>query len=142
MGLREWTRSQSLATSLASLPVELIRVAENPVADLIPSFLFEQGHPGQPGPRGPPGVDGCNGTQGDVGFPGLDGYPGLLGLPVCYQTFVHYFKWLCLPLSVPFLLLLWRSHEVSVGQPLPHLVQCRSLCWQPYNIKSPKKNTS
>ena len=99
--LREWTRSQSLAAYLVSLTVELVRVAKSPVADLIPSFLFEQGHPGQPGPRGPPGLDGCNGTQGDVGYPGPDGYPGLLGPPVRCQIFAHYFKWLSLPPSVP-----------------------------------------
>lgn len=78
-----------------------IGVAESPVPDVILSFLFEQGHPGQPGSRGPPGQDGCNGTQGAVGFPGPDGYPGLLGSPVRCQIFVHYFKWLCLSPSLP-----------------------------------------
>lgn len=73
---------------LAVLIVEPFELADNPVADWILSFLFEQGHPGQPGPRGPPGLDGCNGTQGAAGFPGPDGYPGILGPPVCYQIFV------------------------------------------------------
>lgn len=70
------------------------------------------GHPGQPGPRGPPGLDGCNGTQGAVGFPGPDGYPGLLGPPVCCQIFVHYFKWLCFPPSVPFFCSLESSPSI------------------------------
>lgn len=92
-------------------------VTESPVADLIPAFLFKQGHPGQPGPRGPPGLDGCNGTQGAVGFPGPDGYPGLLGPPVRCQIFVHYFKWLCLFSDVHFFCFsgdlikhLWGNH--------------------------------
>ena len=92
MRQREWTRSQNLGASLASLTVELVGLAESPVTDSIPSFLFHQGHPGQPGPRGPPGLDGCNGTQGAVGFPGPDGYSGLPGPPVSCHIFVHYFN--------------------------------------------------
>lgn len=72
--------------------MELFGLTDNPVTDLIPSFLFEQGHPGQPGPRGPPGLDGCNGTKGAVGFPGPDGYPGILGPPVCCQIFALQFN--------------------------------------------------
>ena len=106
---REWTGSPNLGASLAYLTMEIVGLAKSPVTDSIPSFLFQQGHPGQPGPRGPPGLDGCNGTQGAVGFPGPDGYPGLPGPPVSCHIFVHYFKWFCLPPSMPSLLLLWRS---------------------------------
>jgi hypothetical protein len=83
--LREWTRSQNLAF----LIVQLLGVAGSTVANLLVSFLFQQGHPGQPGPRGPPGLDGCNGTKGAIGFPGPNGYPGILGPPVCCQIFEH-----------------------------------------------------
>lgn len=92
--------NQNLVVHLAILIVEPFEFADSPVPDLIPSFLFEQGHPGQPGPRGPPGLDGCNGTQGAVGFPGPDGYPGILGPPVCYWIFVSYCK--CTSKSLPF----------------------------------------